>query len=64
VVAEEHRLVAMPDTHPLASRDVIDFADLLGEPFLALPRGAGPLRDYWLAADARGGSPPRILTFR
>jgi DNA-binding transcriptional LysR family regulator len=60
VVAEEQRLVAMPDTHPLASRDIIDFADLLDEPFLALPRGAGPLRDYWLAADARGGSPPRI----
>jgi DNA-binding transcriptional LysR family regulator len=60
VVAEEQRLVAMPDSHPLASRDVIDFADLLDEPFLALPRGAGPQRDYWLAADARGGSPPRI----
>ena len=51
VVAEEQRLVAMPDSHPLASRDVIDFADLLDEPFLALPRSAGPLRDYWLAVD-------------
>lgn len=60
VVAEEPRLVAMPDSHPLARRDVINFADLLDEPFLALPRGAGPLRDYWLAVDARGGSPPRI----
>ena len=60
VVAEEPRLVAMPDTHPLASRDVVDFADLLDEPFLALPQTAGPLRDYWLAADARGGKPPRI----
>jgi DNA-binding transcriptional LysR family regulator len=60
VVAEEQRLVAMPDSHPLASRDVIDFADLLDEPFLALPRGAGPLRDYWLAVDARGGRAPRI----
>jgi DNA-binding transcriptional LysR family regulator len=57
VVAEEQRLVAMPDTHPLASRDVVDFADLLDEPFLALPRGAGPLRDYRLATDARGGRP-------
>ena len=60
VVAEEPRLVAMPDTHPLASRDVVDFADLLDEPFLALPQTAGPLRDYWLAVDARGGRPPRI----
>ena len=60
VVAEEPRLVAMPDTHPLASRDVVDFTDLLDEPFLALPQTAGPLRDYWLAVDARGGRPPRI----
>ena len=60
VVAEEQRLVAMPDSHPLASRDVIDFADLLDEPFLALPRSAGPLRDYWLAVDSRGGRAPRI----
>jgi DNA-binding transcriptional LysR family regulator len=60
VVAEEQRLVAMPDSHPLARRDVINFADLLDEPFLALPPAAGPLRDYWLALDARDGRPPRI----
>jgi DNA-binding transcriptional LysR family regulator len=60
VVAEEPRLVAMPLTHPLANCEVIDFADLLDEPFLALPRSAGPLRDYWLALDARDGRPPRI----
>ena len=35
-------------------------ADLLDEPFLALPPSAGPLRDYWLATDARGGRPRRI----
>src|ERR1035438_10432259 len=46
VVAEEPRLVAMPLTHPLAAREVIDFADLLDQPFLALPKSAGPLRDY------------------
>jgi DNA-binding transcriptional LysR family regulator len=38
----------------------VDFADLLDEPFLALPPSAGPLRDYWLALDARGGRPPVI----
>ncbi|MEU6540544.1 LysR substrate-binding domain-containing protein [Streptomyces sp. NPDC047000] len=60
VVAEEPRLVAMARTHPLADRDTVDFADLLEEPFLALPDSAGPLRDYWLATDARGGRPARI----
>jgi DNA-binding transcriptional LysR family regulator len=60
VLAEEPRLVAMPDSHPLARRDTVEFADLLDEPFLALPPSAGPLRDYWLATDARGGRSPRI----
>lgn len=60
VVAEEPRLVALPDTHPLAARPEVDFADLLDEPFLALPPSAGALRDHWLALDARGGRPPRV----
>ncbi|MEU6282142.1 LysR family transcriptional regulator [Streptomyces sp. NPDC047028] len=60
VLAEEARLVALPDTHPLAGRAEIDFADLLDEPFLALPRSAGPLRDHWLALDARAGRAPRV----
>ncbi len=57
VVAEEPRLVALPDTHPLAEAESVDFTDLLDEPFLALPDSAGPLRDYWLATEARGGRP-------
>jgi DNA-binding transcriptional LysR family regulator len=60
VVADEPRLVAMAGTHPLASREVVPFAELLNEPFLALPQSAGPLRDYWLALDARDGKPPHI----
>ncbi|MEW2220350.1 LysR family transcriptional regulator [Streptomyces sp. NPDC006990] len=60
VVAEEPRLVALPDTHPLADRESVDFTDLLDEPFLALPDSAGPLRDYWLATEERGGRPARI----
>ncbi|CAG7603185.1 LysR family transcriptional regulator [Actinacidiphila bryophytorum] len=60
VVAEEPRLVAMPDGHRLAARDSVDFAELLDEPFLALPAAAGPLRDYWLATDARAGRPARV----
>ncbi|MDG9716412.1 LysR family transcriptional regulator [Streptomyces sp. DH24] len=60
VVAEEPRLVALPEDHPLASRPGIDFADLLDEPFLALPGSAGVLRGHWLALDARGGREPRV----
>jgi DNA-binding transcriptional LysR family regulator len=69
VVAEEPRLVAMPAGGPLARRlerqlpgpgAAVDFADLLGEPFLALPPAAGPLREYWLATDARAGRPALI----
>ncbi|WP_307818405.1 LysR family transcriptional regulator [Streptomyces sp. MBT62] len=60
VVAEEPRLVAFPDSHPLAARAELDFADLVDEPFLALPPDAGPLRDHWLALAERGGRPPRI----
>jgi DNA-binding transcriptional LysR family regulator len=48
----------VPD--PLAARAEVDFADLAGQPFLALPGSAGPLRDYWLALDERDGRPPRI----
>ncbi|MCD9873692.1 LysR family transcriptional regulator [Streptomyces guryensis] len=60
VVAEEPRLVALPDTHPLASRPEIDFTDLAEEPFLALPKSAGPLRDHWLAVEERDGRLPRV----
>lgn len=60
VVAEEPRLVALPDTHPLAARTDLTLADLADEPFLALPASAGVLRDHWLALDERPGGPPRI----
>ncbi|MGW5783551.1 LysR family transcriptional regulator [Streptomyces sp. NPDC003757] len=63
VVAEEPRLVALPDAHPLAANPVLDFADLTDEPFLALPQEAGVLRDFWLALDERralAAGPPRV----
>ncbi|MER0482168.1 LysR family transcriptional regulator [Streptomyces sp. Edi2] len=66
VVAQEPRLVALPQGHPLAARaaadgeGAVDFTELLDEPFLALPSEAGPLRDYWLALDARDGRAPLI----
>ncbi|MEU7021177.1 LysR family transcriptional regulator [Streptomyces sp. NPDC046203] len=60
VVATEPRLVALPAHHPLAARERIPFADLLDEPFLALPATIPQLRDDWLALPERGGRPPRI----
>lgn len=59
-VATEPRMVALPSGHRLAAHEVIDFADLLDEPFLALPTASGALRDFWLAVDARDGRPPVI----
>jgi DNA-binding transcriptional LysR family regulator len=60
VVATESRWVALPQGHPLVGRDVIMFADLLDEQFLALPATAGPARDFWLALDERKGHPVHI----
>lgn len=59
-VAREPRLVALAAGHRLAARDQVSMADLLDEPFLALPASAGPMRDYWLALDARDGRPARV----
>ena len=62
VLVEEPCLVAMNDRHRLCDRSSVDFDDLVEEPFLALPESAGPLRDYWLAADHRHGRAPIIGT--
>jgi DNA-binding transcriptional LysR family regulator len=56
----EPRWVALPDGHRLAGRAQVDFAELLDEPFVALPAEAGPMRDFWLAAAERGGRSARI----
>jgi DNA-binding transcriptional LysR family regulator len=50
-VACEPCVVAMPDTHHLATRTTLRVADLEHEPLLALPKTAGPLRDHWLLTD-------------
>lgn len=60
VLFTEPRWVAMHTAHRLAHRAAVDFAELLDEPFVALPPQAGPLRDFWLAVDERGNRPPRI----
>lgn len=57
VLAAEPRYAALSAGHPLAGRQEITFADIAGEPFVALPSSAGPLREFWLATDQRGGRP-------
>lgn len=59
VAATEERWVALPVGHRLAARAAVPFAELADEPFVALPRSAGPMRDFWLAADHRV-APARI----
>ncbi len=53
VVATEDRWVALPAGHRLAERAAVTLDDLSGEPFIALPAAAGPLRQFWLAAEER-----------
>lgn len=43
----------------LEGKAEVTLDDLSGEPFIALPATAGPLRQFWLAAEERQ-SPPRI----
>jgi DNA-binding transcriptional LysR family regulator len=59
-IAREPRLVALPSVHRLAGRDSVSIADLLDEPFLALPASAGPLRDHFLAVPERDGHAVRV----
>jgi DNA-binding transcriptional LysR family regulator len=60
LLRNERRFVALPAEHRLARRKALQLADLLDEPFVALPEEAGPLRDYWLALDEREGRPAQI----
>ncbi|MEU4607190.1 LysR substrate-binding domain-containing protein [Kribbella sp. NPDC023972] len=59
VLVREPRWIALPSGHGLADRAEIPLRLLLDEPFVALPAAAGPLRDFWLALDART-TPPLI----
>ncbi|MFD0656741.1 LysR family substrate-binding domain-containing protein [Thermocatellispora tengchongensis] len=57
VLSVERRLIAMAESHPLAGKEEVTLDDLREEPFIALPAEAGPLRDFWLARDARDDEP-------
>jgi DNA-binding transcriptional LysR family regulator len=60
VLLTEPRWVALPVTHPLASKEEIPIDRLWDEPFIAAPEETGSWRDYWLATDERHGHPVRI----
>ncbi|QKV74789.1 LysR family transcriptional regulator [Amycolatopsis sp. Hca4] len=53
VVATEDRWVALPAGHRLAAREAVPLGELAEEAFIALPRAAGPLREFWLGNDRR-----------
>lgn len=60
VIAVERRVLAVSTRHKLAGRHRLTLADVLDEPFVALPESAGTQRDHWLAIDRRDGKPPVI----
>jgi DNA-binding transcriptional LysR family regulator len=60
ILVTEPRVLALSTKHPLAGRPSVTFAEIADEPLLALPESAGPLRDFWLATDQRGGEPAKI----
>lgn len=59
-VATEPRGLLVPADHPLAGTEGTSVTDVLDEPFVAIVPSASAFRDYWLAADQRGGERPRI----
>jgi DNA-binding transcriptional LysR family regulator len=62
VLYREPRWIALPDDHRLANHVTVSWPELLDEPFIALPRAAGHLRDFWLATDQRPQDrPPRVV---
>jgi DNA-binding transcriptional LysR family regulator len=60
-VAVEPRRLLVASDHRLAGSRHVQVRDLLEEPFLALPRSTGRARDFWTAADARGGRPVPVV---
>ncbi len=61
-LVSEPRWVALPADHSLAGQKEVALGQLLEEPFLALPRSAGPLRDFWLAVEKQGSQPAHLAT--
>jgi len=60
ILVTERRFVAISSRHPLAGREAVEFAEIVSEPFAALPASAGPTREFWLATGRRAGRPARV----
>jgi DNA-binding transcriptional LysR family regulator len=59
---EEPRLLAVRPEHPLASRESVTPADLVGLPWLRVPGPRGPWPDFWFPQSRKGASGPLIRT--
>ena len=55
LLTEPHQL-AIPADHRFADRDVIEFDETLGEPFVAITAASGEWRDWWLMTHLRRGT--------
>jgi DNA-binding transcriptional LysR family regulator len=60
ILDAEDWVACLPRDHPLAQRSELAIAELLDEPIVVAPATAGTWRDYWMAMDARDGTPPKI----
>lgn len=66
-LADEPRIVALAESHPLAAREELRPADLAGELFVTRAGVSGVWSDFWLLADQLGGRPrlcPRVAADR
>jgi DNA-binding transcriptional LysR family regulator len=60
ILDAENWVACLPRDHRLAQRSELKIAELLDEPIVVAPATAGTWRDYWMAMDARDGTPPKI----
>jgi DNA-binding transcriptional LysR family regulator len=60
ILDAENWVACLPRDHRLAQRSELKIAELLDEPIVVAPATAGTWRDYWMAMDARDGTPPTI----
>jgi DNA-binding transcriptional LysR family regulator len=60
ILDAEDWVACLPRDHRLARRADLSITELLDDPIVVAPGTAGVWRDYWMAMDARDGTPPTI----